>query len=109
MKRRTTPILQISHDLTISDVDTVQFLFKQEKSEEAEARVCKTYPTEVTEADGVFSIPFTQEETCKFEVGKIFYCDPRVTFLNGQIPATEILELVCRPTLWSEKDVENES
>ena len=102
MKRGTTPTLQIQHDMDITTVKTVEFLFKQHKLECANVLLKKTYPNDVTEKDGVFYIPFTELETRLFSANRMFYCDPKVTFTDGKIPATEILELHCSPTLWGE-------
>ena len=104
MKRGTTPTIQIEHGLDIADVTSVDFLFKQKKSEDAPVILIKSYPGDVTEDEGVFSIPFTEAETRRFKPGEEFYCDPKVTFANGKIPATEILTLNCNPTLWGDAD-----
>lgn len=104
MKRGTTPTIPIEHDLNISQVKSVRFIFKQKKAEDAPVILIKSYPDEVTEENGVFLIPFTEAETRRFKEGKNFYCDPKVTFANGKIPATEILTLNCSPTLWGVHD-----
>lgn len=104
MKRGTTPTLQIEHDLDMSTVSKVEFLFKQNKLESGNAVLIKTYPDDVTENDGKFNIPFTGEETRLFASNRNFYCDPKITLSNGMIPATEILELSCSPTLWGDAD-----
>lgn len=104
MKRGTTPTLPIEHELDISTVETVRFLFKQKKSEDAPAILIKNYPGDVSEKNGVFSIPFTEQETRRFKPGEEFYCDPKIKFVNGSIPETEILTLVCNATLWGESD-----
>ena len=104
MKRGTTPTIQIEHDLDISVVASVEFLFKQKKSEDAPAILVKNYPGDVTEENKVFSIPFTEAETRRFKPNEEFYCDPKIKFASGKIPATEILTLVCNPTLWGDAD-----
>lgn len=102
MKRGTTPTLLIEHGLDMSTVSKIEFLFKQHKLEMGDALLIKTYPVDVTESDGIFYIPFTEQETRLFHSNKEFYCDPKITLLNGDIPATEILTLTCEPTLWGE-------
>lgn len=104
MKRGTTPTLQIEHDLDMSTVSKVEFLFKQNKLELGDPILIKTYPDDVTENNGIFNIPFTEKETRLFISNKNFYCDPKITLNNNKIPATEILELSCSPTLWGEVD-----
>lgn len=104
MKRGTTPTIQIGHELDISDVASVRFLFKQKKSEDAPAILIKSYPGEVTEKDGVFYVPLTEAETRRFKPGEEFYIDPKITLAGGEVPATEILALNCNPTLWGDAD-----
>ncbi len=104
MKRGTTPTIQIGHELDISGVASVRFLFKQKLSEDAPAILVKSYPGEVTEQSGVFFVPFTEAETRRFKPGEAFYCDPKVKLTNGKIPATKILILNCNPTLWGDAD-----
>ncbi len=104
MKRRTTPILQISHPLDMSLVATVDFLFKHSPQEQARTVLIKSYPGEVTETDGVFSIPFSKEETALFSGGCRAYCDPRVVYLTGQIPNTAMMDFSVEDTLWGEQN-----
>lgn len=104
MKRGTTPTIPIGHDLDISVVASVSFLFKQKKVEDAPTILIKNYPGDVTEENGVFLIPFTEAETRRFKPNEEFYCDPKIKFASGKIPATEILTLNCSPTLWGESD-----
>lgn len=107
MKRRTTPTIQISHDLDMAAVSKVEFLFKQHFSETAEALLLKTYGDggEVTESGGVFSIGLTADETALFEENEKFYIDPRVTMIDGSIPNTRVLSIQATATLWGEEDV----
>ena len=109
MKRGTTPTIRIQHDLDMSTVKRVDFLFKQNKNELEKAILVKTYnpsdtSAEVNEQSGVFRIPLTADETRLFKSGTAFYCDPRITLVNGDIPETEILTLQCCSTLWGEND-----
>ncbi len=107
MKRGTTPVLRLGHELDLASVERIDFLFKQEKAESAPALLKKTYMPlggQVTEEKGVFQIPFTQEETRLFAPGAPFYCDPRVTLTGGSIPATKVLQFSCQETLWGEAD-----
>ena len=107
MKRGTTPVLRLGHTLDLASVERIDFLFKQERSEEAPALLIKTYLPQggqVAEENGVFLLPFTQEETRLFTPNSPVYCDPRITLTGGKIPATAILQFSCRPTLWGEED-----
>jgi hypothetical protein len=88
----------------MSVVKSVSFLFKQKQTEEAPTVIVKTYPEEVTEENGVFSIPFAEQETRRFKADENFYCDPKITFQDGKIPETKILTLFCNPTLWGVND-----
>lgn len=107
MKRRTTPVIQIAHNLDLAAVSKVQFLFKQHASEAADALLLKTYGDggDVAEENGVFSIGLTVEETALFEENENFYIDPRVTLIDGTIPNTRILTMQATATLWGENDV----
>lgn len=107
MKRGTTPRLRLGHQLDLSTVERIDFLFKQERQEVAPAILKKTWlPVggDVEEREGIFEIPFTGEETRRFTAGKPFYCDPRITLTGGNIPATAILQFSCKETLWGERD-----
>lgn len=96
--------MQVEHDLDLGAVKSVEFLFKQKKTEYAPAIAIKTYPGEVSERDGAFHIPFSEAETRRFTENADFYCDPKITLVDGSIPATEIMTLHCNPTLWGERD-----
>lgn len=107
MKRGTTPRLRLGHTLDLSVVERIDFLFKQERSEAAPALLQKSFlPVggQVTERDGLFEIPFTQEESRLFADRRPFYCDPRITLTGGSIPETAILQFSCHDTLWGETD-----
>lgn len=104
MKRGTTPTLQVSHTLDMALVKTVDFLFKHSPRESARKILIKRFPSEVTEENGVFFIPFTKEETALFTGGCQVYCDPRVIYHTGQIPNTKGFSFPVEETLWGEDD-----
>lgn len=104
MKRKTTPTLQVSHTLDMTLVQAVDFLFKHSARENARKILIKHYPGEVTEQGGVFYIPFSKEETALFSGGCQAYCDPRVVYHTGQIPAVEVFSFPVEETLWGEDD-----
>lgn len=105
MKRRTTPVLEVTFDIPNETVAEIQFLFKQEREESAEALLLKSYPGEVTFVDGVYLVPMTVRETALFEGGKQFYMDTRITDQTGKVPETPIVGLFMSKTLFSEREV----
>lgn len=106
MKRRTTPVLEVIIDIPSESIAKIEFVFKQEKEETAEALVLKSYPGEVYFDDGVCCIPWTSEETALFKGGRNFYMDTRITDPVGHVPDTPIITLFMSKTLFSEKEVE---
>ena len=104
MKRKTTPTLLVSHELDMTQVATVEFLFKHSPREDARKILIKRFPGEVTEEKGVFSIPFSKEETALFTGNCMAYCDPRVTYRTGQIPHVRVFSFPVEETLWGEQD-----
>ena len=107
MKRGTTPRLRLGHDLDLTIVERIDFLFKQDRDETASAILKKVWLPEggeVEEHKGVFEIPLTEKETRMFDSGRPFYCDPRITLTGGSVPATAILQFSCQDTLWGEDD-----
>lgn len=99
--------MRLGHTLDLTGVERVDFLFKQERQETAPALLKKSWlPVggQAEEKQGVFEIPFTQEESRLFASGKPFYCDPRITLVGGSIPATTILQFSCKDTLWGDAD-----
>ena len=104
MKRKTTPTLQVSHELDMTQVATVDFLFKHSPREDARKILIKRFPGDVTEGNGVFSIPFTKEETALFTGNCTVYCDPRVIYRDGQIPHVKVFSFPVEETLWGEQD-----
>ena len=59
MKRGTTPVLRLGHTLDLASVERIDFLFKQERSEEAPALLIKTYLPQggqVAEENGILRL-----------------------------------------------------
>lgn len=108
MKPGVSTTLCIRHELDMSTVEKVEFLFKQERSPAAPALALKTWIPEnvgdVTENEGVFLINFTPAETNRFVHCAPFYCDPKITLQGGKIADTAIITLFCTETLWGEAD-----
>jgi len=89
------------------DISTIEFLFRQERSEDSEPYLLKTYPTDVTydAARDRYLIPWTEEETAKFLEDHEFYMDTRITLEgNNAVPETNIVKLVMNGTLFEEDD-----
>lgn len=105
MKRRTTPVLEVTFDIPNETIAKIEFLFKQEREETAPALLLKTYPNEVNFVDGVYLVPMTAEETALFKGGSQFYMDTRITDQTGKVPETPIVALFMSKTLFSEKEV----
>jgi len=110
MKRGTTPVLPVHFSINNDDVETIEFLFKQEKSESAPELLLKTYPGEVEydESRNMYNVAFTSDETWLFAEDEPFYMDTRVTMIGGSIPETPIVTLRMHPTLFEHDDEEEE-
>lgn len=107
MKRGTTPILPVRCNINNNDVETIEFLFKQEKSESAPNTLLKLYPSEEVEykeSCNVYNIAFTEDETRLFAEDEPFYMDTRITMVGGSIPETNIVTLRMHPTLFAQDE-----
>lgn len=107
IKQATTPLIKIPHTLDLSLVKRVDFLFKNERSEEAEAILLKQWPGEVTEDEGTFYIPLTYSQTRLFPNASDIYLDPRIVYETGESKRTGIVIIWVDDTLWSIQDVIN--
>lgn len=107
-KRGTTPTIPVTisaiTDITL--INTIEFIFKQRPSENAEKIILKTYPTNVTydTANKIFYVYFTDAETRLFLPDKNFYMDTKITYVGGKIPKTKIVELYMNKTLFQSTD-----
>lgn len=103
MKRGTADDLQIYMCVNYEDVDHIDFIFKDIKSETADVILTKNYPTDCTldSETGILSIPFTADETYLFS-GR-FYMDTKITMQDGSNPETEIVTLNMKPTLFEQE------
>ena len=105
-KRGTTPLLSV----TISGLDEkktlakVEFVFKQKEKETSPVLATKVYTGGATDTavytDGVFYLSFTEAESRQFKADDTYYMDTRITYTDGSIPMTEIMELYSLPTLF---------
>lgn len=105
MKRGTTPTLKINiPGIDVSDIGHIDFIFKASVSETAPAIIEKSYPDSVNYDGEVFLMPFSEEETRLFNTYSAFM-DTRIVTKDGKIPASQIVKIDIRSTLFGE--VEN--
>lgn len=105
MQRGRTPTLQLDIcGLDLEAVDHIDFMFKQERSEECTTKVCKTYPGADVFIDdkGVFNLQWTAAETRVFAANKNFYLDVRPVDGDGNIIETVMVVLTMNDTLFKE-------
>lgn len=109
MKNGTTSILPVRFRINGADVESIIFLFKQEKSNSAPEILVKNYPGDVQykEECNVFEVPFSEADTWLFAEDEPFYMDTRLTLISGAIPETPIVTLRMHPTLFSKPEEEN--
>ena len=89
-------------DIETEILEEIEFIFKQENKNDAEAIKYVVWNAEIYSDDVYtidddltnFYIPFTKEETFKFRPGKKFYVDARIhyvdTFDNPHVPVASI-------------------
>lgn len=106
MKQGTTFSMAVVFDgVDVSNVQTIEFLFKDNRSKSAAAKKTAVYPGDVTldETRQAFLVPWTAEETYQF-TGQ-FYMDTRITYKDTpDNPETPIISLVMNPTLFDRGD-----
>jgi hypothetical protein len=110
MKNGTTSVLPVRFRLNGADIESITFLFKQEKSNLAPEILVKNYPGDVEykEDSNVFEVPFTEAETWLFTEDEPFYMDTKLTLISGHVPETPIVTLRMHPTLFSRPEEDNE-
>lgn len=107
IKRGTTPVLAIKLGIDdLSDIATVDFLFKSKMLESDTTQVLKSYPTDasVTLDNGVFYVEFDEDDTRTFGGNTIAYLDVRPTTTSGKILATKIVPIDVYLTLYAEEE-----
>lgn len=89
-------------DLQTDKLESIEFIFKQENKNEAEAIKYVVWTNGQTSTDvyvlnddlEYYYIPFSKEDTFKFTPGKKFYLDARIhyvgTFDNPSVPVVSI-------------------
>lgn len=105
MKRGTTPTLRVKLETDDASVfATVEFLLKQDDSEDPGVQVLKTFPSQFVTFDqesGAFLVRYTEEETRMFLPNSFAYMDVRPTLSDGTIVPTEIERVRITPTLFT--------
>lgn len=103
IKRGTTPTIRVRLEgIRPEDVQSVEFIFKPFVIEEGHVLLRKAYPGGVTydETEALWLIPLEEEETRLFPQKKRVYMDTRITFPDGAIPATTIVDFSVYETLF---------
>ena len=107
IKRGTTPVLAIKLGIDdLSDIASVDFLFKSKMLESDTVKVEKSYPNDVsvTLDDGVFYVEFSEEDTRMFSGNSIMYLDVKPTTTDGKILATRIVPIDVYLTLYAQEE-----
>lgn len=106
MKQGTTFSMAVVFDgVDISNVQSIEFMFKSIRDRMAKVKKTAVYPGDVVldETRQAFLVPWTTEETYQF-TGQ-FYMDTRITYKDTtDNPETPIISLVMNPTLFDRGD-----
>ena len=105
IKRGTTPVLAVRIGELDADaqVQSVEFIFKQECSESAQVLVRKRWPGEAQRTErGVYRVPLSREETRRFQEGRHMFMDTRVCLAGGAVAPGPVSAIMVRPTLFEE-------
>lgn len=103
IKRGTTPTIRVRLEgIKPEDVRSVEFLIKPFVTDAGYELLHKSYPGDVTydDAEALWLIPLTQEETRRLPKYKRVYMDTRIIFLDGAIPDTNIVDMSVKETLF---------
>lgn len=103
IKRGTTPTIRVQLEgIRPEDVRRVEFMFKPFITDAGHVLLHKSYPGDVTydDAEELWLLPLTQEDTRRLPKFKHVYMDTRITFSDGTIPATNIVDLSVTETLF---------
>ena len=102
MKQLTTPVLEVTLDIPHETVAFMTFLFTQ-NADGTGVALEKEYPGAVTYADGVYSVPFDENDTALFKADAYFYMDTRIVDQAGKVPETSIVSLWMSRTLFRQE------
>ncbi len=97
--------MPIEFDIDLDGVEKIEFIFKKEKDQKANAIKTAVYPDNATRkgTENIILIPWTQAETYLFQAGKSLYLDTRITMRDtDDQPETNIVQLEMSTTLFEE-------
>lgn len=103
IKRGTTPTIRVQLEgIRPEDVQSVEFIFKPFVIEDGHELLKKSYPGDVTYDDTgqLWLIPLTESESRLFPQRKRVYMDTRITFPDGAVPFTNIVDFCVYDTLF---------
>lgn len=103
IKRGTTPTIRVRLDgIKPEEVKSVEFMFKPVITDAGHVLLQKKYPGDVTydDTEKLWLLPLTQKDTRRLPKFKRVYMDTRITFQDGAIPATNIVDLSVTETLF---------
>ena len=105
MKRFTATTIPIKFNISHSDIEHIDFLFKLYRDMNSQTLFTRKYPDNVDydEESDLYTIELTAEESGRLPEGIIFM-DTRVVMADEKIPATPIVELRVSPTLFNSAD-----
>lgn len=97
--------MPIEFDIDLDGVEKIEFVFKKEKDQKANAIKTAVYPDNAIRRTGenIVLVPWTQAETYLFQAGKSLYLDTRITMRDtDDQPETNIVQLEMSTTLFEE-------
>lgn len=102
MKQLTRNLLTMClHGIDVADVERVEFAFSQNMSSTPLKLAEFPGNNTVDLGNNTIGVIWTPEETMRFEGGKPFYADTRITMNNSDYqPQTPIVKLKMEPTLF---------
>lgn len=103
IKRGTTPTIRVRLDgIKPEDIRSVEFLFKPVITDAGHVLLHKEYPGDVTydDTEELWLLPLTKEDTRRLPKFKRVYMDTRITFVDGAIPYTNIVDIQVTETLF---------
>ena len=103
IKRGTTPTIRVRLEgIRPEDVRSVEFLFKPVITDAGHVLLHKAYPDDVKydDSEKLWLIKLTQDDTRRLPKFKLVYMDTRITFADGAIPYTNIVDIQVTETLF---------
>ena len=97
--------MPIEFDIDLDGVEKIEFVFKKEKDQKANAIKTAVYPDNAIRRTGenIVLVPWTQAETYLFQAGSHIFMDTRITMRDtDDQPETNIVQLEMSTTLFEE-------